>query len=196
MNWLAHLQLAPEEPAWRIGSLLPDLVDTRTLQDLPEVFLPGIREHRLVDAFTDRHPLFLRSRSRIGPPFRRFSGILVDVYYDHLLANDWNRHSPQPLRAFLDDFYAAVEQHRHLLPEVALSRLTQMCEGDWMGTYLSREGIRDVLIRIGGRFKRPVDLAPSVDLLFQQHESLTADFREFYPELTTHVEGVRHAGDA
>lgn len=75
MNWLAHLHLAPEESAWRIGCLLPDLVDARTLKDLPDVFLPGIREHHRIDAFTDRHPLFRRSRARIAPPYRRFSGM-------------------------------------------------------------------------------------------------------------------------
>src|SRR6187549_190225 len=89
MNWLAHLLLSPPEPLLRLGNLSGDFVrgiDVTLLR--PELQL-GITQHRRIDAFVDAHPLVRRSRERLDAPFRRFAGVLVDVYYDHFLARDW-----------------------------------------------------------------------------------------------------------
>jgi len=80
MNWLSHLYLSEPNPAFRIGNLLPDLAPMSALSDLPSEFLRGIKQHRRIDAFTDSHAIFRRSISRVGPEFRRYGGILVDIF--------------------------------------------------------------------------------------------------------------------
>ncbi len=93
MNWLAHLFLSEPTPAFRIGSLLPDILPSRELQHLGREFQRGIERHRQIDAFTDSHAIVRRSILLLGPGFRRFGGILVDMFYDHFLASDWSRYS-------------------------------------------------------------------------------------------------------
>jgi hypothetical protein len=89
MNWLAHLFLSDPEPACRIGNLLPDFLSANVLAGLPAAFQRGIAQHRRIDAYTDAHPVFRRSVQRFAPPFRRYGGVLVDIFYDHFLARDW-----------------------------------------------------------------------------------------------------------
>ena len=72
-----------------------------------------------MDAFTDRHPVVQRSIARIGPTWGWFSGILIDVYYDHLLALDWDRYSDVPLRAFVDRAHGVIRDHAEFMPEPA-----------------------------------------------------------------------------
>ena len=73
-----------------VGSFLGDFVKG-TLQSRfePEIE-SGIRLHRAIDAFTDQHPQVLTAAARFSPPFRRYSGILLDVLFDHLLAQSWS----------------------------------------------------------------------------------------------------------
>src|SRR5688572_8345575 len=97
MNWLAHLLLAEPTPQFRLGAILPDLVSMQVLAGLPPDFQRGIRQHRQVDAYTDSHAIFRRSVQRLDPPFRRFGGILVDIFYDHFIARDWQSFSATPL---------------------------------------------------------------------------------------------------
>src|SRR5215208_1187298 len=99
MNWLAHLLLSEPTPHFRIGNLLPDLLNHRELQAVHSRFKSGIDCHRLIDRFTDSHPVVRRSRERFGPTYRRFSGILVDIFYDHFLAQTWSSYSEISLEA-------------------------------------------------------------------------------------------------
>jgi len=80
MNWLAHLFLSEKTPDSLMGNLLPDFLRNAELQALPREFDRGIRLHRIVDAFTDSHPVVLQSRRRLSPPYRRYAGIVVDMF--------------------------------------------------------------------------------------------------------------------
>src|SRR5687767_5374896 len=104
MNWLAHLLLSEPTPAFRLGSILPDLVSSPLLADMPSKFQRGIQRHLQVDAYTDSHAIFRRSVQRLNPPFRRFGGILIDVFYDHFLSLDWHSFSHTPLPEFASEF--------------------------------------------------------------------------------------------
>ena len=87
MNWLAHLFLSEPSAAFRIGNLLPDLARPSELSGLSTEFIRGMEQHRLIDAFTDSHPVVRRSIARVGPEFRRFGGIFVDIYFDHFFCS-------------------------------------------------------------------------------------------------------------
>jgi acyl carrier protein phosphodiesterase len=194
MNWLAHLLLSEPTPAFRIGNLLPDFVKPPLLEGLPGDFQRGIACHRRIDAFTDAHPVVRRSIGRFDPPFRRFAGILVDVFYDHFLAVDWPVHASIPLTDFVAEVYAGIELHREDLPFLAYERLTQMRSGNWLYRYGDLPGIETTLRRLGGRLRRPFDLAAATLVLDRHYDSLRSDFTEFFPQLRTHAETVTAAG--
>jgi len=183
VNWLSHLHLAARTSHARIGGLLPDLLSKSTLEALPPEFQPSIRQHHLIDAFTDAHPVFRRSRSRLSPAIRRYSGVLIDLFYDHFLTLQWDRLGSQPLGEMLSTFNSDVESLRESLPVEAFRELNRIRHGGWLGSYGDSEGLRFALERIGHRFRRPTDLTPALDDLTSCHSELEADFMEFYPQL-------------
>ena len=187
MNWLAHLHLSEPAPAFRLGSLLPDLVSQPDMALLPAEFQPGIRRHLQIDAFTDAHPMFRRSVGRLNPSYRRFGGVLIDVFYDHFLASHWGSFSATPLPDFVADVYSGFEQHWNLVPESARLRLERMRTENWLYSYREIAGISIALVRIGRRLRQPFDLAKAVTLLEKDYRLLYADFSAFYPELQRHV---------
>lgn len=189
MNWLAHFLLAEPSPAFRVGSVLPDFAPPAVLVTLPLPFQPGIAQHRQVDLFTDTHPVVRQSMRRFPPPFRRFAGILTDVFYDHLLTRDWATYSTLPLPAFAAEVYAAIEVCRAELPPEVYARLARLRDADLLSEYGELSGIARVLGGIGARLRRPFDLAVAVPILEAQCGALQEDFARFFPELRALVSG-------
>ena len=115
MNYLAHLLLADDEDEARVGQVLADFVDARSIVKLPRGIQAGIRAHQAIDVFSDGHPAFGAARRRLRPPYRRYAGVLIDMYFDHYLAANWVRHgSGEPLAEFAASCYEVLFAHRHL----------------------------------------------------------------------------------
>src|SRR5689334_10874315 len=136
MNFLAHAYLAAPDESLIAGGVIGDWVKgPLDRQSLPADLLRGVALHRAIDAFADRNPAFLRSRARISAARRRWSGVFIDMYYDHLLAADWQKWSATPLEAFTAQTYAALDRHAsHLAPEVS-QVMALMASQDWLGSY-------------------------------------------------------------
>ena len=192
MNWLAHLRLAPAAGRTRIGNLAGDFVRGVDLQTLHPEIRRGIDQHRAVDRFVDAHPVVRMSRERLGPGLRRFSGVLVDVFFDHFLARDWSQHGDgRPLHAFVAEVQAELVIHEACLPPRLLQVLPWMTREDWLGSYASLEGIDAILQRMARRGKRTGPLAEGGEVLQRHYEGLQADFVAFWPLLIAEVAGMR-----
>lgn len=190
MNWLAHLLLSEPTAGFRIGNLLTDLVSPIQLAHLPDDFQRGIICHRRIDTFTDAHPVFRRSARRFPFPWQRFGGVLTDIFYDHLLASDWQRHCDIPLEDFVAEIYAEIESLHDLIPSEAHVPLQQMRLRNWLCSYREIDGIRDVLARTSRRLRRPLDLASAVGHFELYRAEFEADFATFFPQLRAHIEGA------
>lgn len=195
MNWLAHLFLSPpDDPDFRLGNLLADFIKGHARRGLGESFQRGMRCHQVIDAFTDSHPVAARSRTRLAPRHGHFSGILVDVFYDHFLACHWERFSPhQSLDAFVDEIHAAATEPHRLaaLPEEARVALARIVAEDRLRSYREVSGIAAALgrlsIHLSTRLRRPVDLEPAAGELIVQRDGLEGDFLEFFPLLHARI---------
>ena len=187
MNWLAHVFLSDADVEFRLGNLLADIVRGDELRRMSVNFQRGAQQHKHIDAFTDSHPLVKRSRSRVSHEFRRFSGVLVDVFYDHLLATRWDEYSPIVLDAFTARFYAEVEASRIVLPSSARVTLDRIIRHDLLGSYRGIEGVERSLRRLSAylasRWQREFALEKGVADLIAHRAGFDADFAEFFPQL-------------
>ncbi|MGB0867801.1 MAG: ACP phosphodiesterase [Granulosicoccaceae bacterium] len=183
MHFLAHLQLANGEPYQQIGQIAGDFAKGLELAKLhPEVAL-GVRRHRACDSFTDSHPYVRQSKALLDGPYRRYAGLVFDLYYDHLLARHWHAITGGELRRDADAIYASLEAHRAHWTS-GMERFTDYIIDSDMLARLAEPEIMEVgLRRIASRLKRKVDLTPAiaeVERDAQEHERL---FLGFYPEL-------------
>lgn len=195
MNFLAHLYLSDPTPEAMIGNLLPDLTTGPTDPDLHPDVLAGADLHRRIDAYTDAHPCFARSADRFRPTHGRFSGILTDLFYDHVLARDWHRYHDQPLDAFIDRAHEKLITHEHRMPEPMRPIVRRMVHQGWMHRYHSLDGMAVILgmmsIRFTKRLGKTIDLTTAVDMFPMIDDELTDDFHAFFPELIAFVQ-ARH----
>ena len=195
MNYLAHLYLADDSPESMVGSLMGDFVKGELQDRFAHPTQEGIREHRSIDAFTDRHPVVMRSKRRMRPPYRRYAGILVDVFFDHILAQQWPKFARVPLDEFTGTVYCHLTDHLPKLPVNMQPLVRYMTTEDLLGSYQHPQGIQRALLGIEQRLKRPSQLSAAISELEREQAELVDDFLEFFPDLI-HFVDARHTSDA
>ncbi|BAY83376.1 hypothetical protein NIES267_28640 [Calothrix parasitica NIES-267] len=183
MNYLAHLFLSDGTPESLIGNLLGDFVKGSIENIYSLKVIEGIYLHRKVDSFTDSHPIFRSSKRLIGVDRRRFSGIMIDVFYDHFLANNWSSYSSVPLSDFTNNVYQVLQDNQKILPERLKHILPDMIAHDWLASYRETSTINRAINGISHRIKRKNNLFGGVEELFFNYQQLQADFSKFFPEL-------------
>lgn len=187
MNWLAHLFFSEPTPEFRMGNLLPDMASVAVLEAMPSAYQDGIARHRQIDTYTDNHPIFRQSVRRLPAPYRRYGGVLIDVFYDHFLAAEWELFSDVPLHVFAAEVYASFTQHEDLLPAKVRNRLAWIAEVDLLSSYREIDGISAALDGISGRLRRPLDLTATISILEARYTELHEDFHRFIPDLEAFV---------
>lgn len=191
MNYLAHLYLSDQSAEGFAGSLLGDFVTGSVAGKFNENVENEILMHRRIDAFTDSHTVVKRSKRRISAENGRYAGVLIDVFYDHYLAVNFEKYSSVPLKTFSQKAYRALDEHRSLFPEKFRQRIDGIISYDLLGSYQSIDGIHLTLTRISSRIKRRNDLADGISDLENNYRELFADFEEFFPKLTAFVQTAR-----
>lgn len=182
MNYLAHLLLAGAEDTDRLGALMGDFVKGPLPGALNADLAAGVMLHRRIDSFADAHPAFHRSRCRISAQRRRYGGILVDMFYDHLLARHWQHFHDQDLADFAREAYALLRRHEALLPVRLAGMLPAMEAGDWLASYGDTLALALALERMSRhRLRSPNPLANGEEELQADAPGFEADFLEFLP---------------
>lgn len=188
MNYLAHLFLANGTPESLIGNLLGDFAKGSVKSLYTAEIRKGIELHRSVDTYTDAHHIFRSSKRLIADRRRRFSGIMVDVFYDHFLAKHWNEYSDVSLDAFSSRVYAILADNQAILPASLLQLIPLMKAHDLLASYKQIEGIDNALKRIATRIKWQNNLGGGIEDLIANYQQLEADFCTFFPELINYAQ--------
>lgn len=192
MNFLAHIYLARHSDDAMLGALLGDFIGSAGLERYNSAMQREIRLHWRVDSFTDHHPAVLAARGLFPQGRRRFAGILLDVYFDHLLARDWMRYSDTPLDQFTAHFYRVLLARFSILP-ADLQRIAQrIADHDWLGSYRERDNVDLATRRIATRLSRHGDKLVECLPILRAHESVVEQqFIAFFPQLIGYVERTR-----
>lgn len=183
MNHLAHALLAGDDDGVRLGGLMGDFVRGLPDPTLPPAVVAGIRLHRAIDTYTDAHPQVLAAKALLPSPYRRYAGILLDMWFDHCLARDFGRWSAQPLPVFSSALRALLEGHDALLPP-GLRRFRHYMEAeDLPAGYADVPVLGRAIEGIGQRLSRANPLDSALPVLQRLDGPLQAQFEAFFPEL-------------
>ncbi len=184
VNHLAHLLLAGYDPKAMVGQVLADFVSARSIGTFEPRIQAGIRAHQRIDVFTDRHTAIGRARRRFPAPYRRYAGVLLDIYFDHFLARDWQSYgNGAPLPKFAQFCYRVLDSHRDMQAGRFQRAVDAMHREDWLVSYRALAGVERALRGIAKRCKRENPLATALTVLEANSGPLQSDFQEFFPQL-------------
>lgn len=190
MNFLAHAFLSPGTPGVMEGNVLADWVKGRARLTYPAGVRAGFELHQRIDGFTDTHAAPARCAQLLEERWGRYAGILVDVFFDHVLAAEWGAYARGPLEEFTAGVYGRLLAARTWLPEGVQFGIHAMTADDWLTGYATLDGIRLALTRMSVRLQgrgHPIELAPAADDLYTQRAVFGKAFAQFFPELRAHA---------
>jgi acyl carrier protein phosphodiesterase len=188
MNVLAHIYLSGDSDKIIIGNYIGDYVKGRDYLKYPEPVRRGIILHRHIDDFTDRHPVVHRSKIHFTRKYHRYAGVVIDILYDHFLCREWDFFSRRPLESVTYNFYRAMVNNFDILPENVKASFPFFIINNWIETYQTTSGIRNVLRTMSKRTSLPAETRYAMKMLKRNYYSLHDDFMEFFPELIAYVE--------
>lgn len=192
MNYLAHLLLANYSDDALLGAMLGDFVVGSAIDAWPPTVQREIRIHRWIDGHTDRHPQVQALKAHFPQGQRRHAGILLDVYFDHLLARDWAQHADEALETFSQRVYAVLLQRRAELPARLAAIAPSMAAGDWLGGYRQRDSVDLAVSRIARRLSRGGDgLIACLPTLRLHETDAEVCFATFFPQLRSFTDQAR-----
>ncbi|WP_114240364.1 ACP phosphodiesterase [Dyella sp. C9] len=183
MNHLAHTLLAGDDELLQLGGLMGDFVHGQPDPALPAGVIAGIRLHRAIDVYTDSHPDVTAARALLPGPYRRYGGILLDMWFDHLLARDFPRWSRQPLDAYAAGVRGLLYRHESLLPPGLLRFRHYMDAHALPAGYARPEEMGAAFDGISHRLRRPNPVAQAMSVLVGLDRPLQATFENFFPQL-------------
>ena len=191
MNHLAHTVLAGPDPLLVAGGLLGDFWRGAPDPAWPHALRAGVLLHRRIDSIADAHPLTQEARRRFEPPFRRYAGILLDVWFDHLLACSFERLCGTTLRAHVERVYAILRSDDPDWPAPFRLFAARLVPRDGLARYLERGHVESVLERISERLQRDNPVGLALPVLESLAGPLERDFEAFWPALAAAAEAER-----
>lgn len=186
MNFLMHMLLSGDDEQLLTGNFMGDFVKGSLHDRFPLRIREGITLHRRIDSFASRNELFQQSRRRIDPHYGLYRGVMVDLFYDHILAKEWSLWSDQTFERYLDWGRTVISGHHDELPE-RLQKLVPYIFDELLPSYGEIKGIGRALERMSRRVTRDNPLAGGEKELQRNYDGFRADFQEFMFQVKSYV---------
>lgn len=183
MNFLAHSFLSPKNDLIRLGNTFGDFVKGKKMLGVNPDLVKGVRLHRFIDDYTDNHPLVQKAILVFKPYFGRFSGIIVDMVFDHYLAKNWKLFSNEKLEVYVQDLFVIYESNRPFLTDKINQVAPVMKMQQWLLKYQTIEGLAEILEQMSRRIGNRVLLHEAIPVIIENEVHLGELFNRFFKEL-------------
>lgn len=189
MNFLAHVYLSGANDHIKIGNFMADGIHGKNFDEFPPDVQKGIRLHREIDSYTDFHPIFRQSKHRLHERYGHYSGVIMDIFYDHFLAKNFSKYSEVPLKDFVQDFYKVLDDNFEILTDRFKNILPILKKENWFLLYSTIEGLSHILYMMDRRTKLRSEMQFSTEELRLYYIEFENEFTLFFEEMQTFVAG-------
>jgi acyl carrier protein phosphodiesterase len=183
MNYLGHAYLSFNHQDILVGNMISDFVKGRQRFVFSGNIQKGIELHRNIDEYTDHHPATKKAMEIFRPAYRLYSGPIMDILYDHYLANDREIFDDEGLKRFSQETYKTLEKYAAQLPPRFLLALTYMRTEDWLYNYKFERGMQKSLAGLARRASYLSESETAYNLFLEHYVSLDEYYKEFFADV-------------
>ncbi len=183
MNFLAHLYLSGNNEDIITGNFIADHVKGNGINKFDAGIRDGIQLHRAIDKFTDSHPQFILSKNRLAPNYRKYAGVIVDMYYDHFLSAFWKHYSDEPIEKFTRRMYKILLKRYLILPPRTKRILPFMAKDNWLVGYGKPQGLERALAGMAYRTPFNSGMENAIKDLLDNYQLFKQEFETFFPDI-------------
>lgn len=183
MNYLGHAYLSFNSPEILVGNMISDFVKGSAKFSFSGNVQKGIALHRMIDTFTDDHFATKKAKEIFRPHYRLYSGAIMDVLYDHFLANDIFIFNDTSLKQFSERVYTQLEENHSQLPDRFKHVLFYMRTENWLYNYKYVEGTRKSLHGLVRRASYMKESDTAYHLFIDNYEELKNLYQIFFRDV-------------
>ena len=183
MNYLAHIYLSGTNDLLKIGNFMADSIKGHDYEKFDSEIKKGILLHRHIDSFTDMHPIYRQSKHRLHEKYGHYSGVIMDILYDHFLAKNWSKFSDEKLDDYADNFYQLLQDNYDILTERIKGMMPYMIARNWFVSYATIAGLEMILFQMDYKTKHRANMQEAIVELQDFYTEFESEFFLFFEEL-------------
>ena len=183
MNYLAHIYLSGTNDLLKIGNFMADSIKGHDYEKFDSEIKKGILLHRHIDSFTDMHPIYRQSKHRLHEKYGHYSGVIMDILYDHFLAKNWSKFSEEKLDDYADNFYQLLQDNYDILTERIKGMMPYMIARNWFVSYATIAGLEMILFQMDYKTKHRANMQEAIVELQDFYTEFESEFFLFFEEL-------------
>ncbi len=183
MNYLAHLYLSGNKPDIILGNFLGDSLKGKEYLRYSKTVQKGVFLHRFIDSFTDKHQLVKNGTERLRSGYRKYAGVVVDIFYDHFLAINWSKYHHISLSEFADQMHETLSGYYFKMPPKAQQLVPFLIQSKRLVTYESFDGIEKTLKIMSIHTSLPDETEFAMEILYRKYNDFNEDFNQFFREI-------------
>ncbi|MEZ5015503.1 MAG: ACP phosphodiesterase [Flavipsychrobacter sp.] len=189
MNFLGHAFLSFGDAEILTGNMIGDFVKGKiALTKYPEKIQQGILLHRAIDEFADKHPASLRAKVWFRSTYGLYSGAIVDILYDHFLANDPKHFlSDEDLMTFSKETYQNLFSLSAHFPKVFANMFPHMQENNWLYNYRNLKGMDKALRGLKHRAQYMPNQQEAYNIFIAHYYQIAQCYYEFMDDAINFV---------
>ena len=186
MNFLAHIYLSGDNELIKIGNFMADGIRGQQYTNFPIEVQKGVLLHRAIDTFTDANTTYRKSKHRLHEKYGHYSGVIMDIIYDHFLAKNWNNYSNEDLDDYSNNFYESLKHNYHILTDKTKNMMPYMIARNWLKSYATIAGLEMILFQMDHRTKNRANMQEAIVELQEFYSNFEEEFTSFFIELQEH----------
>jgi acyl carrier protein phosphodiesterase len=183
MNFLAHAYLSFDDENILVGNMISDFVKGSSKNNYSVAIQNGIMLHREIDTYTDHHPYTHLAKEIFKADYRLYSAPIVDILFDHFLANDETIFTDETLKAFSLNVYSSLQMYASVLPFNFYSVFQYMEKENWLYGYRTIDSMQRSLKGLARRATYMKESETAFDLFKSNYSSLKILFSHFFPDV-------------
>lgn len=164
---------------------MADGIRGKDYENYPPKIKTGILLHRFIDSYTDSHPVFRQSTKKLHEKYSHYSGVIVDMFYDHFLCKNWSNYSDENLSDFVQHFYTSLRENYDVLTDKTKHLLPYMEKGNWLYNYQFLDELEIILSQMDYRTKNKSKMRFSINELKEYYSEFESEFTLFFEDLRT-----------
>ncbi|MDD2984449.1 MAG: acyl carrier protein phosphodiesterase [Crocinitomicaceae bacterium] len=182
MNYLGHLYFSNNDSELMTANLFGDFVKGRDLSAYQPKVQEGILLHRKIDSFIDQSETVLILMRKLYASLPKVSSVAIDLFFDHLLAKNWNQFHPVPLDDFLNQYYQNIQLSEQLYAAKFIGMMQKLIEHNWISYYPTLYGLEKSCQGVSSRISFPNELKNGKIVFLEYEEEITDTFFQFMKE--------------
>jgi acyl carrier protein phosphodiesterase len=187
MNFLGHLYFSRNDKELMLANLFGDFVRGKDLSNFRPKTQQGIFLHRQIDSYIDNHPAVHDLLQILYEPLPKVAGVAIDLYFDHLLALNWNTHHPEKLEIFIQKFYDSIDLNHPEFSSDFRYMISKMQEKNWLYQYQFEHGLYKACLGVSSRISFENELKNGLSVFHSFKTDIQRAFNLYMTDANVHL---------